>query len=362
MARDGRLSAEELDALLDDAPAPDAGAETSADSGADELVRGPLGGGRDQRLRSTLARHRVACAAVAAVLVAIAAGSWWHASGPPSAVDADIAATVVVQRVDGGDGDLIVTTLALTPSSPDDQLRAIALQGRGLTMPAVTQDGSTVRAVNLASCAALANLTQPDEYTLRVARTGVSGQEVARDLPIAGDGNRRVWSSIVDECVDNAVESMALRYFAASQDGPAYLHAGILNTSVWDLYLYGAVAAVRPRGVVAADQSLAYFGTRNGPVLLPAGDVTQVGLVPQVDGCRRWLGPVAWSAPVATGQPGRPGDLTAFVGPAGVPTGTASVAGHPFNLYPAQRAAVVRALRAPCAAASPPLEATPLID
>lgn len=349
MAGDGRLRPEELDALLG---APGAAPTLVSIGEPDELVRGPAEGGWEQRLRQFLAAHRVVAWTLALVVVAVLTGGWWHATNRPPPLDTDIDATVVVTRVSGDGGDLIRTSLAVTPMHPGERLRAVALEGLALTQPTVVEDGDRVRTTNIASCSDLPDLAQPAGFTLRVTRTDSYGREVSSDLPIAGDGGRRIMATIVDGCVRKAANSMQLRYFAASSQGPAYLQVSLLNSSPWDLDVYGAVAAVRPRESTGYVSGQGTFGTEGGPVRLLAGDVTRVPLVPRVDECvPSWSGPVRWES----SAPGGPsGDLTVYVGPAGTPAGTATITGAGIDLNPAQRAAVVHALQLPCAGRGSP--------
>lgn len=343
MAADGRLSAEELDELLGEA---DPGRSVVEIGAPDELVGGPDPGRGERPLRELVARHRVGFRVAAALVTVAVAGTWWHASRQPSPTSTGIAATVVVSGVGSDDGEVVRTRLAVTPAGRGEQPQALALQGMGLTQPTVTQDGDTVQARNTLACSAVSDVSRQGTYTLRVTPAGATGDEAAQDLPLAGDGDRRITATVIDACVDRATLGMEFRYFAASTQGPAHLKLGLLNPSPWDLYVYGAEAAVGPRDSSDASAGPGVFSTQGGPIRLPAGDVTLVALVPRVDHCGPWQGPVRW-APTTTGG-GRRSDLTLFVGPAGVPSGTATIARPGFELYPAQRAAVVHALRLPC--------------
>lgn len=337
MTADGRLSPEELDELLGGSGS---GRTVVATGQPDELVAGPGSTDGEHRVPRPGATYRAA-AVVAVVLLLVAAGAWWRSSQVMPAPTGSISATVVVSWV-GGEGEVVRTRLAVTPSHPGTPLRALALQGMGLSQPTVTQDGDAVQASNVVACSTVGDLTTRGAYTLRVTSSDSAGAEVARDLPLAGDGDRRLTSVVVDTCVEDAARGMEFRYFAASLHGPARLRLSLFNPAPWDLYVYGAEASVGPR---AGAEGPGRFATQGGPVRLPAGDVVLVSLVPRPGRCTAWLGPVRWQP--APGEPAA--DFTLFVGPAGVPPGTAAIARPGFGLFPAQRAAVVRALRMPCA-------------
>ena len=391
MSSEGRLSPAELDDLLD----PDRGrpgpaqlpasrrtstpdhsqqpaygtSEPGAPTQTETLESGEEGPTWTARTGGRLRRHpRLTAAAVALLLVAGIGWQGYQRTRPPPLdtrmpTEAWFAPSPSDQQGVSIQGALAVSTLyvPLPPGVPP--VTVVALTWQGLGPSTVTRSGSDVTVQNPLACNAIADLSKATSLpVLQLTRTDAWGRTVSATVEVSDSpGTAAIPASVVtgtlrQECVGRIADSLTVQSAVARTGpvgGPATLVLRVANPTRHDLLLLGAQAGNDPNDATIGSSAGTSDLNPQPPAgtLLPAGATVDATLPVRRTDCGNL--PSQWAGSDATvSQDGRrTGDLTLWVAaPQAVPDFSLQN-WTSLGLTPAERAAVVAALAAPCTGA-----------
>lgn len=344
----------------------DPGATEQTSAGADVLGHGPDRATLTERAADQVRRHRrISAVVVVAALVVAAGGLTWARARPATQAPGTAAAwyrpSLAAMTSVNVVGGVVTSTIYLQTAPGAPTPTAVSLTGQGLGGGVLTQNGPDVTVTSPLDCNTIGDLSAAARpAVLHVRHSGDDGAVVTEDLPLslnpgtAGIPVADAVAALRRACVGQLSDALVLRGVqAATTASGEVLTLQVTNPTGHDLVLLGAQTTLAPSDASIGAPATAGTGSPapEQGALLPVGATTSVTLPVVRTNCADHSPGAGTSAGLGAG-PGRPtGDFALWISPSGPVTYPRDDSWTARELSPVARAAVVRALSAPCVGA-----------